>query len=95
VMNARSYTDQLRKIFELLDIITSHHGHFGRVVGPVKLDFEEVAVELIRILGKSQIDGAAVCVLSIVIMFLMLLSFSIFFVVVVVTGNWDPKTQEK
>jgi hypothetical protein len=59
VMNARSYTDPLRKIFQLLGIITSHYGHFGRVVGPVKLEFEEVAAELIRILGES-----AVCLLS-------------------------------
>ena len=60
VMNARSYTDPLRKIFQLLGIITSHYGHFGRVVGPVKLEFEEVAAELIRILGES----AVCCLLS-------------------------------
>ena len=53
VMNTKNYTDLLRKIFEILGIITSHYGHFGRVVGPVKLEFEEVAAELIRILGKS------------------------------------------
>jgi hypothetical protein len=53
-MNSRSYTDPLRKVFDSLGIIASHFGHFGRVVGPVKLEFEEVSSELIRILGKCR-----------------------------------------
>jgi hypothetical protein len=64
VMNSRSYTEPLRKVFDKLGIIASHFGHFGRVVGPVKLEFEEVPTELIRILGKSLHGG---CVFATVV----------------------------
>lgn len=60
VMKATTYTDPLRKVFDALGIIAAHFGHFGRVAGPVKLEFEEIAAELIRILGK----GVCVCVCS-------------------------------
>lgn len=59
VMKSTSYTDKLRKIFKDLGIIASHFGHFGRVAAPVKLEFEELPAELIRILGKLR--GVADC----------------------------------
>ena len=52
VMKASSYTGPLKKIYEELHVIAAHYGHFGRVAAPVKLEFEEVLPELIRILGK-------------------------------------------
>ncbi len=48
----RTYTDPIRKVFKKLSIVASHFGHWGRVSGPVELEFEEVSPEYIRILGE-------------------------------------------
>jgi hypothetical protein len=51
-MQKRTYTGPIRKVFKQLSIVASHFGHWGRVSGPVELEFEEVSPEYIRILGK-------------------------------------------
>jgi hypothetical protein len=48
----RTYTDPIRKVFKKLLIVAAHFGHWGRVNGPVELEFEEVSPEYIRILGE-------------------------------------------
>jgi hypothetical protein len=52
-LQRRTYTDKIKSILKELKIMSSHFGHWGRVTGPVELEFEEVPPELIRILGKS------------------------------------------
>ena len=47
-----TYTSSMKKIFKKLQIVASHLGHWGRVSGPVELEFEEVSPEYIRILGE-------------------------------------------
>jgi hypothetical protein len=47
-----SYVNQIRKCFQELRIIASHYGHWGRVSGPIQLEFAEVDPELIRLLGN-------------------------------------------
>ena len=47
-----SYVNQIRKCFQDLRIIASHFGHWGRVSGPVQLEFAEVKADLIRLLGN-------------------------------------------
>ncbi len=43
----------MKKIFKKLQIVASHLvGHWGRVSGPVELEFEEVLPEYTRILGE-------------------------------------------
>ena len=79
----RTYTDPIRKVFKKLLIVAAHFGHWGRVNGPVELEFEEVSPEYIRILGE--LVGR---------FWLIVVSLSHIFVVAFFTGNWDPKTQE-
>ena len=47
-----SYVNQIRKCFQELRIVANHFGHWGRVSGPVQLEFAEVEAELIRLLGN-------------------------------------------
>ena len=65
--------------------MSSHFGHWGRVTGPVELEFEEVPPKLIRVLGKLLV-GCCVC-LVLTFSHLPLLCF-------LSAGNWDPKTQD-
>jgi hypothetical protein len=51
-LQKRTYTSAMKKIFKKLQIVSSHLGHWGRVSGPVELEFEEVSPEYIRILGE-------------------------------------------
>ena len=51
-MGKQTYTDDVREIFRDLKIAASHFGHWGRVSGPVELEFNEVPRDLIRILGE-------------------------------------------
>ena len=51
-MGKQTYTDDVREIFRDLKIAASHFGHWGRVSGPVELEFNEVSPDLIRILGE-------------------------------------------
>jgi len=55
-LGRRTYTEMMRKILRELNIHSKHFGHFGRVNGPVELEFEEVSQEFIRILGKRVFD---------------------------------------
>ena len=73
VMKATTYTGQLRKIFEELQVIASHYGHFGRVSVPVKLEFEKVLPELIRILGKFAEGVATQFIFALLFLFLLML----------------------
>jgi hypothetical protein len=52
MLQKRTYTSAIKKIFKKLHIVASHCGHWGRVSGPVELEFEEVSPEYIRILGE-------------------------------------------
>jgi hypothetical protein len=52
MLQKRTYTEPIRKVFKQLQIVSSHFGHWGRVSGPVELEFEEVSPEYIRILGE-------------------------------------------
>ena len=47
-----SYVNQIRKCFQDLRIVASHFGHWGRISGPVQLEFAEIEAELIRLLGN-------------------------------------------
>jgi hypothetical protein len=51
-LQTRTYTSSMKKIFKKLQVVASHLGHWGRVSGPVELEFEEVLPEYIRILGE-------------------------------------------
>ena len=73
VMKATTYTGLLWKIFEELQVIASHYGHFGRVSAPVKLEFEEVLPELIRILGKFAEGVATQFIVALLFLFLLML----------------------
>ena len=42
----------LQKVFQKLRIISNHTCHFGRTAGPLKMEFEELSPDLIRLLGK-------------------------------------------
>jgi hypothetical protein len=84
-LQRRTYTDRIKSILKELKIMSSHFGHWGRVSGPVELEFEEVPPELIRILGKLLV-GCCVCFVF-TFSHLPLLCF-------LSTGNWDPKTQD-
>ena len=53
----RTYREPIRKVFKSLQMVASHFGHWGRVNGPVELEFEEVSPEYIRILGESLLLG--------------------------------------
>lgn len=48
----RTYTDDLKKVMNDLQIVAAHFGHWGRVSAPVELEFKEIDADLIRILGK-------------------------------------------
>lgn len=48
----RTYTDDLKKVMNDLQIVAVHFGHWGRVSAPVELEFKEIAADLIRILGN-------------------------------------------
>jgi hypothetical protein len=81
----QTYTDLIQKVFKLLLKIADHFGHFGRVVGPVDLEFKEISPEFIRILGEWLFS------------FFYLLSSCSHLISCFhhhTTGNWDPKTQE-
>jgi hypothetical protein len=52
MLQKRTYTESIKKIFKKLQIVAAHLGHWGRVSGPVELEFEEVSPEYIRILGE-------------------------------------------
>ena len=60
-LQRRTYTDKIKGILKELKIMSSHFGHWGRVTGPVELEFEEVPPELIRILGKSSLVDCCFC----------------------------------
>jgi hypothetical protein len=51
-LQKRTYTIPIKEVFKDLQIVSSHFGHWGRVSGPVELEFEEVSPEYIRILGE-------------------------------------------
>ena len=73
VMKATSYTGPLWKIFEELQVIASHYGHFGHVSALVKLEFEEVLPEFIRILGKFAEGVATRFIVALLFLFLLML----------------------
>ena len=50
-MGASTYYNKLRSIFQGLGYNVSHIRHFGRAVGPVLLEFEEVLSSFIKDLG--------------------------------------------
>lgn len=50
-IKSRTYTDALSKVFKVLRIVSSAIGHFGRKNGPLRLEFEEIAPEIINCLG--------------------------------------------
>jgi hypothetical protein len=54
-LQKRTYTEPIRKVFKGLQIVSSHFGHWGRVSGPVELEFEEVSPEYIQILGECAV----------------------------------------
>jgi hypothetical protein len=55
-MQKWTYASSMKKIFKKLQIGSSHLGHWGRVSGPVELEFEEVLPEYIRILGECLVS---------------------------------------
>lgn len=69
-LQKRTYTDKIKSILKELKIVSSHFGHWGRVTGPVELEFEEVPPELICILGKLLVD----CCVALLFCFLTFLS---------------------
>jgi hypothetical protein len=48
----RSYCDALGKVFKRLRMICSVLGHWGRKHGPIELEFEEIAPDIIKLLGN-------------------------------------------
>ena len=51
-MGKQSYIEDVRDIFKQLKIVSNHFGHWGRVSGPVELEFLEISPEHIRNLGE-------------------------------------------
>jgi hypothetical protein len=51
-MAQRSFQKSVKDIFDELGIFSNHHGHFGRVTGPIYAEFKELPTEMIKILGK-------------------------------------------
>ena len=51
-MGKQSYIEDVRDIFKKLKIVSNHFGHWGRVSGPVELEFLEISPEHIRNLGE-------------------------------------------
>jgi hypothetical protein len=47
-----TFTEQVEEMFEALQIISNHTGHWGRVAAPAALEQEELDHSLIRILGN-------------------------------------------
>ena len=47
-----NFRKAIKKIFRKLRIHANHTCHFGRVAAPLKLEFEELSTDLIRLLGK-------------------------------------------
>jgi hypothetical protein len=66
MLQRRTYTEPIRDVFKGLHIVTSHFGHWGRVAGPVELEFEEVSPEYIRILGECVFDCRVVIVILVI-----------------------------
>ena len=42
VMTQRPFQNSMREVFAELGICSTHHGHFGRVTGPVYAEFKEL-----------------------------------------------------
>jgi hypothetical protein len=51
-MTQRPFQKSVKDIFASLGIFANHHGHFGRVTGPIYAEFKELPQEMIKILGK-------------------------------------------
>jgi hypothetical protein len=51
-MGQRPFQQAVKDVFGELGICANHHGHFGRVAGPIYLEFKELSPELIKVLGK-------------------------------------------
>lgn len=56
----RTYITMIKSIFKKLNIQSAHFGHWGRVSGPIELEFMEIDQEFIRQLGKW---GLLICLL--------------------------------
>jgi hypothetical protein len=52
MMTQRSFQKSVKDIFTSLGIFSNHHGHFGRVTGPIYAEFKELPPDMIKILGK-------------------------------------------